>query len=107
MFEPESIVGLLYIFGAILLCIAIWTVVDQLRLRRLRRRRQGKGFTSEQFIEAFRPLGMPDNIAATVFDLLRLYQHLEGIFHSLPTMPIHESCTMNLRTSRIRPGIWR
>ena len=58
----------LYIFGAFILFIAIWVAVDQFRLRRLRRQRQGKGFSRERFIEAFRPLGIPDNIPATVYD---------------------------------------
>jgi hypothetical protein len=60
--------GLLYIFGVFLLFIAVWVVIDQLRLRRLRRQRQGGAFSQAQFVEAFRQLGIPDNIPAAVYD---------------------------------------
>jgi hypothetical protein len=60
--------GLMYIFGALLLLIVIWVTMDQLRLRKLRHQRQGKGFSRERFIKAFRELGIPENIPATVFD---------------------------------------
>jgi hypothetical protein len=75
--------GLVYIFGAFLLFIGGWVAVDQLRLRWLRRQRQGKSFTREAFIEAFRPLGVPDAIAATVFD----YYTSHGVWKGFPFSP--------------------
>lgn len=60
--------GLLYIFGAFLLFIAIGMVFDRLRLQKLRRQRQGMGFSREEFIDAFRQLAIPDNIPASVYD---------------------------------------
>jgi hypothetical protein len=60
--------GLLYAFVAFVLFVAIWVFVNQFRLRRLRRRRQANGFSRDQFIEAFRQLGIPDKIPAAVYD---------------------------------------
>jgi hypothetical protein len=48
--------------------VAIWVVVNRVRLRILRRQRQANGFGRDQFIEAFRQLGIPDNIPSTVYD---------------------------------------
>lgn len=61
-------IGLAYIFGALFLLIVVGTVAHQLKLQRLRRQRRGRGFTREQFIEAFRPLGISEKIPGTVFD---------------------------------------
>jgi hypothetical protein len=63
--------GLLYILTAFVLFIAVLMVLDQSRLRRLRRDRQGKGFSREKFIEAFSQLRIPDNIPSTVYDFYR------------------------------------
>src|SRR5580704_3191691 len=60
--------GLLYAFVAFVLFVAIWVFVNQFRLRRLRRRRQANGLSRDEFIEAFRQLGIPDKIPATVYD---------------------------------------
>jgi hypothetical protein len=60
--------GLLYAFVAFFLFVVIWAVVNQFRLRRLRRKRQANGFNRDQSIEAFLQLGIPDNIPATVYD---------------------------------------
>lgn len=52
------------------LCVAsIWLLNRKFKLRRLRHQRQREeGFTREKFIDSFRPLGVPDTIAAAVFD---------------------------------------
>jgi hypothetical protein len=60
--------GLLYAFVAFFFFVVIWVVVNQVQLQRLRRRRQANGSSRNQFIEAFRQLGIPDNIPATVYD---------------------------------------
>jgi hypothetical protein len=75
--------GLVYIFGGFLLFIGMWVAVDQLKLRRLRRQRQGHGFTKEQFVDAFRSLGVSDTISATVFD----YYTSRGVWKGFPFSP--------------------
>jgi RHS repeat-associated protein len=83
MFEQETIMGLLYVFGAFLLFIAVWVVVDQVRLSRLRHQRQAKGFSQAQFVEAFRQLGVPDNIPAAVY----LYYVSQKAWKNFPFSP--------------------
>jgi hypothetical protein len=75
--------GLVYIFGVFLLFIGVWVAVDQLKLRRLRRQRQGHGFTREQFVDVFRPLGVPEKIPSNVFD----YYASHGVWKSFPYSP--------------------
>jgi hypothetical protein len=75
-------IGLLYIFGAFLLFIGV-LYLDQLKLWRLRRERQGHGFTREHFVDAFRPLGVPDAVSATVFD----YYTSRGVWKGFPLSP--------------------
>jgi hypothetical protein len=60
--------GLLYAVVGFFFFVLLWAVVRQFRLRRLRRKRRANGFSRDQFIEAFRQLGIPDNIPATVYD---------------------------------------
>jgi hypothetical protein len=60
--------GLIYIFGALMLFIVLGMALNQLRLRRLRRERQSNGFSREEFIGAFRQLGIPDNMPTAVYD---------------------------------------
>lgn len=60
--------GLLYIIGGFLLFIAVGAMWNDTKLRRLRRERQGKDFSREHFIEAFRQIGIPDEIPAAVYD---------------------------------------
>jgi hypothetical protein len=62
---------LLYIFAAIILLIALLAIESNLRLRRIRLGRKGKGFTRDQFVEAFRQIDIPDNIPAAVYDYYR------------------------------------
>jgi hypothetical protein len=62
---------LLYIFSTIILLIALLTIESNLRLRRIRRDRKGKGFTRKQFVEAFRQFDIPDDIPAAVYDYYR------------------------------------
>jgi hypothetical protein len=68
---------------AVLLFVGAYGVIDNLRLRRIRRGREGKGFTRERFIDSFRPFGVPDNIPATVFD----YYTSGGIWKDFPLSP--------------------
>lgn len=75
--------GLVYIFGVFLLFIGVWVAIGQLKLRRLRRQRQGHGFTRQQFVDAFRPLGVSDAISATVFD----YYTSRGVWKGFPLSP--------------------
>ena len=60
--------GLLYIFGALILFIVLGMALNQFRLRRLRRARQGDGLSRGKFIVSFRQLGIPDNIPNAVYD---------------------------------------
>lgn len=60
--------GFLYILGALLLFIFFGTLVGALRLRRIRRQRQGKGFSRADFVEYFRHLEIPAHIPAEVYD---------------------------------------
>jgi hypothetical protein len=60
--------GLLYIAGAFLFLIGVGIIWNAIRVRRLRREREGKDFGREQFIKTFRPLGIPDNVPAMVYD---------------------------------------
>jgi hypothetical protein len=62
---------LLYIFAAIMLLVALLTIASNWRLPRIRRDRKGNGFTSEQFVEAFRPIKIPDDIPAAAYDNYR------------------------------------
>jgi hypothetical protein len=71
MLEPETMMGLLYIFGAFLLFVAIGIAIRKLRLRRLRNQREGKGFSREAFMEAFQQSDIPENIPAAVYDYYR------------------------------------
>ena len=75
--------GLVYIFGAAFLLVAVGVVVHHLKLRRLRLRRQGHGFTREQFIEAFRSLGISEKIPGTVFD----YYTSQSAWKNFPLSP--------------------
>ena len=75
--------GLLYIFGAVIFFIAILAIVGRIRLNRIRRERHGKGFSRERFLEAFREIGIPENIPAAVFDFYGSQKAYRG-FSFLP-----------------------
>jgi hypothetical protein len=60
-----------YIFAAIILLIALSAIESNLRLRRIRLGRKGKGFTREEFVEAFRQIDIPDDIPAAVYGYYR------------------------------------
>jgi hypothetical protein len=60
--------GLLYGFIGFVLFVAIWVVVDRIRLQMLRRQRQTNAFSRDQFIETFRQLEIPDIIPSTVYN---------------------------------------
>lgn len=64
--RQEEMIGLVYIFGGVCLFIAVGAAIDRLKLRRLRRQRQGGHFTRQQFVEAFRSLGISEQIPGTV-----------------------------------------
>lgn len=58
----------LYTAAVFLVVLAIGTLLGHLKLRNLRRTRQGKGFTRENFIAAFQNSDIPPSIPAAVFD---------------------------------------
>jgi hypothetical protein len=79
----QLLVAFVCIVLAMLLFIAIGSVVDNLKLLSTRRKRKGKGFTREHFIASFRPFAVPDRIPATVFD----YYTANGIWKDFPLSP--------------------
>jgi hypothetical protein len=60
--------GLLYILGGFLFLIIIATIVNSLRIRRLRREREGNGISSTQFVEAFSEHNVSPEIPTAVYD---------------------------------------
>jgi hypothetical protein len=90
---------LLYIFAAIILLIALLAIESHLRLRRIRRDRKGKGFTREQFVKAFRPIKISDDIPAAVYDNYRSHKGWEDF----PFSPDDEysKVLMSLRMMRL------
>lgn len=74
---------ILAVFFAGLLIICVLTVVKNLKVLRIRKSRQGKGFTRARFIESFQRLGVPDEIPAAVFD----YYTSSGIWKGFPLAP--------------------
>jgi hypothetical protein len=67
----------------VLLFVGAYGVIGNLKLRRIRRERAGKGFTRERFIDSFRSFRVPDKIPATVFD----YYTSSGIWKNFPLSP--------------------
>jgi hypothetical protein len=60
--------GLLYICAVFAVLVVGWAAVNQFRLRRLRSRRRAVGVNRSEFVDAFRGLGIPDDIPAAVYD---------------------------------------
>jgi hypothetical protein len=84
VFEQQTkMMGLVYIFGVFLLFIGVWVTVNQLKLRRLRRQRQGHGFMRKEFVEGFRSLGISEKIPGTVFD----YYTSQSAWKNFPLSP--------------------
>ena len=53
----------------VVVCIVVvYNMTDRLRFSRLRRERQRKGITREQFVGEFKTLGIPENIPTAVLD---------------------------------------
>jgi hypothetical protein len=60
---------LLAVAVVVVACIVVlFNVTDRLRFSRLRRERQRKGVTREQFVAEFSTLGIPENIPATILE---------------------------------------
>lgn len=68
---------------AILPFVGIFSLISSWKLRRLRREREGKGLTRENFIISFRQIGVPDEIPAAVFD----YYTSNGMWKDFPLSP--------------------
>jgi hypothetical protein len=83
----QQVILLLKSFAAIvfvmLIIVGVATVFGYLKLRRLRRMREGKAFTRGYFIESFRSSGVPERIPATVFD----YYTSSGALRDFPLSP--------------------
>jgi hypothetical protein len=80
----EDLTAILCILGGVVMFVGVFMVIDNFKLRRLRRHRKGReGFTREKFLDSFRPHGVPDAIAATVFD----YYTSHGVWKGFPLSP--------------------
>jgi len=79
----QLLVAIVCLVFAVLLFVGVQGVIDNLKLRRIRRGREGKGFTRSRDQDSFRPFGVPDKIPATVFD----YYTSGGIWKDFPLSP--------------------
>jgi len=79
----QVLIGIFFSIFAVLALVTILSVVSNLKLRRIRKERVGKGFTRERFINSFRPIGVPETIAAAVFD----YYSSRGVWKDFPFSP--------------------
>jgi hypothetical protein len=82
----ELIMPLLYIFAALVLFIALFSIGWYSRLRRIRFDRKGKGVTREQFLEIFRRMGIPEVIPVAVYD----YNRSQKSWEDFPFLPDDE-----------------
>ena len=79
----QVLIGIFFSIFAVLALVTILSVVSNLKLRRIRKERVGKGFTRDQFINSFRTIGVPETIAAAVFD----YYSSRGVWKDFPFSP--------------------
>src|ERR1700677_4560070 len=71
--------SLLYAFVALVVFIAAMMAADNVRVRRLRLKRQGQAeYGREHFIESFRPLEIPEAIPANVYDYYESAERRRG-----------------------------
>jgi hypothetical protein len=71
----------------VVVCIVIvFNMTDRLRFSRLRRERQRKGITREQFVGGFSTLSIPENIPTTVLDYYKAFK----VWQDFPFTPDDE-----------------
>jgi len=68
--------SLLMIFLGFVLFFVVLTIAGNLKIYRIRKKREGKGFTRERFVATFCSLGVPEDIPSAVFDY---YTSSEGV----------------------------
>jgi hypothetical protein len=79
----EESAMIFYILCGTILLASLLTLLRYFKLRKVRRQREGEDFTRENFIDSFRPLGVPDAIPATVFD----HYTSHGVWKEFPLSP--------------------
>jgi hypothetical protein len=79
----QVLIGIFFAVFAVLVLASILGVISNLKLRRIRKERAGKGFTRERFIDSFRSIDVPEILAAAVFD----YYSSQGVWKDFPFSP--------------------